>query len=52
MSSCLDPILPNTFREYCKAKWLRKCNLNKYESYLRYVGDTQVAFGKEEASLR
>ena len=51
MSSCLDPILPNTFREYCKAKWLKECNFNKYEFYLRYVGDTQVAFGKEEASL-
>ena len=51
MSSCLDPILPNTFREYCKAKWLKECKLNKYEFYLRYVGDTQVDFGKEEASL-
>ena len=51
MSSCLNPVLPNTFKEYCKAKWLKECNRNKYEFDLRYVDDIQVAFGKEEASL-
>ena len=51
MGFYLDSVLPNTFREHNKAKWLKEYTLNKPKFYLRYIDGIQAAFGKEEHSL-
>ena len=39
MGFYLDSVLPNTFREHYKAKWLKEYTLNKPKFYLRYIDD-------------
>ena len=39
------------FTGFYESKWLNEYNLNKHKSYLRYVDDILVAFGKKQDSL-
>ena len=51
MGSSLAPALANTFIAFYESKWLNEYNLNKPESYFRYVDDILAAFDKEQDSL-
>ena len=51
MGSPMARFLVNIFMGLYESKWVHEYNLNKSNSYFRYVDDIPAAFDKEQDSL-